>query len=519
MTFQLIVTRAASTGGTMRSTKHMLATPRLMACALVASAIAATPAAAMVTHASDTTTSASRPPAARDASDAYRAYIASIQNGEPAAGANYAAAKVKKIPAFARKYGLRCSACHTAWPELNSFGQAFRDNGYQLKNEKDSPIAQSNGYIPITVRVTPQFHVERATKQLVDATPGDASSGQAERTLTSHGFDLSGMDLWTAGTLWKNVSFVALLSSDNLASFHFEAVSLRFDNLADNPWLNLKIGKFELDNMISEKRFLFLSDNGGVYQTYHFSAPGSSVDFGIGDNQLGAELSGHSLNSYTRYSVAVLSSNDGDPSSNNFSSYDANFNFSQAFDGGKMGVERIGAYAYIGQRPTTFETSDGDPIAGTGSNRKTFYRAGFVGDFFLHKLEFLPYYLHGNDNAWLAAGTGANEPLPDGARDASWNGGFLETHYHLNPQLVFTQRVEAIRMSQQAFSDMPKTLGNIDAYSFGTRWYPFMFSRAGLALHGEYSLVKTVTGGQLPTEGPTINVWTSSLLFALDFDF
>ncbi len=26
------------------------------------------------------------------------------------------------IPAFARKYGLRCSACHEAWPKLNSFG-------------------------------------------------------------------------------------------------------------------------------------------------------------------------------------------------------------------------------------------------------------------------------------------------------------------------------------------------------------------------------------------------------------
>ena len=33
--------------------------------------------------------------------------------------------KVMAIPAFARKYGLPCSACHTAWPELNNFGQIF----------------------------------------------------------------------------------------------------------------------------------------------------------------------------------------------------------------------------------------------------------------------------------------------------------------------------------------------------------------------------------------------------------
>jgi hypothetical protein len=119
-----------------------------------------------------------------DVAGAYRAYVASIESGKAAASASYASKKFK-IPAFARKYGLRCSACHTVWPELNSFGQQFRDNGYQLRNEKDSPIAQSNGYIPITLRATPQFHYERATKQVVDATPGDGESGQAERTISS----------------------------------------------------------------------------------------------------------------------------------------------------------------------------------------------------------------------------------------------------------------------------------------------------------------------------------------------
>jgi hypothetical protein len=38
------------------------------------------------------------------------------------------------LPAFARKYGLRCSACHESWPMLNYFGQKFKDNGYQLMN-------------------------------------------------------------------------------------------------------------------------------------------------------------------------------------------------------------------------------------------------------------------------------------------------------------------------------------------------------------------------------------------------
>src|SRR5438270_2495732 len=47
------------------------------------------------------------------------------------------------IPAFARKYGLRCSACHVAWPVLNDFGWRFKDNGYQLMNDRDADLAES----------------------------------------------------------------------------------------------------------------------------------------------------------------------------------------------------------------------------------------------------------------------------------------------------------------------------------------------------------------------------------------
>src|SRR5712672_1369274 len=72
------------------------------------------------------------------------------------------------IPAFARKYGLRCSACHTAWPELSAFGQRFKDNGYQLGNDRDSPIFQNNAYWPIAMRTTPQYRVENTTNQVTD---------------------------------------------------------------------------------------------------------------------------------------------------------------------------------------------------------------------------------------------------------------------------------------------------------------------------------------------------------------
>jgi hypothetical protein len=432
--------------------------------------------------------------------------------------------KVDAIPAFARKYGLECSACHTAWPELNSFGIAFRDRGYQLGNDRDAPIYQNLSYFPITFRITPNWHRENTDHQPIDAVPGDASSGLVNGSVTQSGFDLSGLDIWAAGTLSKNISFSVLPSSDSNANFHFENAYVRFDSLMNTGWLNVKIGKFELDNLISEKRFLFLSNNGGLYQSYHFVPPGDLNNFGLGDNQLGVELSGHSENSYTRYGVALLSSTEGATGLGTNKSYDTYFTFSQAFQTGSLGLQRLGVYAYLGQRATCFQTSGGTAITGTGE--KPFYRLGFTGDLSLGKFEFLPFFMHGHDNSFLGTSTPSNLPLSVGAAGPTWNSGFIETHYHWNPQLVFTQRYELVRMDRQALPTTPAKQGNIDAYSFGARWYPVMISRAGLALHSEYSIVGTVGRPALSGDGagaaplsPTEKVWSSSLLLGFDFAF
>jgi len=36
------------------------------------------------------------------------------------------------IPIFAQRYGFQCGVCHSVLPELNAFGNAFRNNGYRL---------------------------------------------------------------------------------------------------------------------------------------------------------------------------------------------------------------------------------------------------------------------------------------------------------------------------------------------------------------------------------------------------
>jgi hypothetical protein len=429
------------------------------------------------------------------------------------------------LPAFARKYGLRCSACHESWPMLNYFGQKFKDNGYQLMNDRDAPIWQNNGYWPVTFRFTPFWSRESVNKVQVDV--GD---GTGEKKFTKTGFSYGGLDILTGGTLEKNISFLFVPSSDETGAFHFESANVRFDNLLNSPWLNVKVGKFELDSFISEKRTLTLSSSGAGYQLFHFIPVGDGNIFGqLGDNQLGVEWLGHSYNDRTRLSITAFNSVDGNPGltygQNSYSWFIAG---SQAFSTGKLGVQRIGGYAMLGQAPTMYYTSGGVPIPGTGVGNKDFYRVGFEGLFYLgSKLDFQVFTQHGSDSAWFGQGYGDvlgganNNPpgsgttLPPGSRRPTWNGVFLETHVVWNPQLTIFQRSEWIRMSQQSTPGTRSNLGDIDNYVFGYRYNPFMTSRAGFAFHNEFSWFR-----QRGTSPVTFtDLETNSLMAGFDFAF
>jgi hypothetical protein len=440
------------------------------------------------------------------------------------------------IPAFARKYGLRCSACHESWPMLNFFGQKFKDNGYQLMNDRDAPIWQNPGYWPVTFRITPIWHRVSTNLVATDQSP------TGEQKITSSGFDLSGLDFHTGGTLEKNFSFYVLPSSDPTGAFHFETAMARVDNIGGSPWFNVKLGKYELDNLLSEKRILTLTGNGGIYQLYHFIPAGDGNIFGqMGDNQLGIELLGHSYNDRTRYSVSLLSSNDGSVElPYGAESYSTFITGSQAFDTGKLGVDRVGFYVMAGAAPTSWLTTGGTPIAGSGGNNKGYSREGFVGQFYFGEhADVTVVTQHGSDSAWFGQGygdlidgvaTNNNTPgtvLLKGAQNPTWNGVLIEPHYVISPQMILIGRYETLRMSQQSnngsgansgpgsTTSVANNLGNISTYTLGYRYNPFMTSRAGFAYHGEYNWFHQ--NGTAP-DG-TSNLTSSELLFGIDFDF
>ena len=422
------------------------------------------------------------------------------------------------VPAFARKYGLACSACHEGWPKLSNFGQVFRDNGYQLGNDRDTPIYQESSYFPLTFRMTPWWHRETNNRTAVDLVPGDPSSGMVESRVTRSGFDMTGIDIWAAGTLYKNISFAVQPFLDNTGKFHLETMYVRFDNLLSSSWLNFKFGKFELDTLLSEKRLYTMDSIGGFYHSYHFTPRGDNNSFGgLADNQLGIELMGHSKNSYTRYSVSLLSSNDGRVGLPTNRTYDTYADFTQGFEIPRLGLQRIGVYGYAGRAPTFFQTSNGVPIPGTGSGNRSFYRAGAYGLWYLGKFDLSTFYLRGQDNVFLGNSVRADQPfnLPVGARGPAWDAGFVEVHYTHDPQLVLVGRYETIRMARQANPSKRSDFGNQELWTVGYRWYPFMSSRAGLAWLQEYSRSRSV--GTAPLSG--LDDMSGSYLMGFDFAF
>jgi hypothetical protein len=439
--------------------------------------------------------------------------------------------KASGLPIFAKKTGLRCSACHEAWPKLNTFGQAFRDNGYQIGNERDSPRYLSPLYWPAGARFATAWHRELNTAQATD------QSATGVQPLTTQGFDISGIDLWFAGLLEKNISFVVLPSSDEYGNFHFESGWVRFDNLLKSPWMNVKVGRFELDNVVSEKRILTLSQNGGTYQMYHYlplvdpkansatpvvagETGASTTSFGLGDNQLGLEVAGHSHNDYTRYSLSLLTSSDGAVNLPTSKGYDTFLAASRQVNINSLGPQRFGAFSYIGQSPTEYltQTPSGSTapanIPGSGYGNKDFTRTGVFALLSAKKLDVVPTYMHGAESADIALGIPANETAPKGVQNPGWNGRMLELYYTQNLQFIVIARYEDIRNTRQVFASSVGNYGDLDAETIALRWMPFMHSRAGLAICPEYAKVHQVGVSAIET-----NKTLSSAFIGLDFAF
>jgi hypothetical protein len=415
------------------------------------------------------------------------------------------------VPAFTRKFDMDCSHCHTIAPALNDVGDTFRDHGYSIAGleaslpeelqgqaAKEDPEDLAPAYWPISLRTILGYRIRSLDHQSTDA-------GEAKVKTRTFGIDR--LDLTWGGLLAKDLNFyiayrpaVANVSLAEPATVVFtsgepggqqgelQSAWVRFNSLAGNPLLNLKLGSFELDVPASSSRRLTFSR----YSIYGHVPEGSAAadeedsTLNWGERQLGAELMGYSPWGL-RYAVAVINGTNGH--ADNDTAFDYFARVSQS-----VGGQRIGALGYWGTAPTDFQrTSTGATIRGSGRADQTFYRLGLDGDLRFTPIRLLFLGVYGSDSAELFS---VSDP-----QDATFTGGFVEGRYDLlkDWNTILVARFDIIRNGAQGDNtSIPKKTGDLDGVTLAALYNLLESSRINLVLHGEYSHVKTKLTSTLP---------------------
>jgi hypothetical protein len=110
------------------------------------------------------------------------------------------------IPAFARKYDLSCTSCHTKPPRLNAFGEAFHMAGFQIPTVKEGEIKKKRkiGRIWSETDFLNVFSL-RATGNLAESYQG----GDKEETNLALPREI---EIYLAGTVTDEISYFFVLA-------------------------------------------------------------------------------------------------------------------------------------------------------------------------------------------------------------------------------------------------------------------------------------------------------------------
>jgi hypothetical protein len=411
------------------------------------------------------------------------------------------------IPAFARKYSLRCTACHESWPVLNDFGRNFRDNGYQLRLGKDDTVTADQGYWPVAIHVTPSYVYTKVTNQATDQGTKDIGTG---------GIADASIDLLTAGVLTPNISFLVVptgFASDG--NVHLESYWAYFSRLINNSdWFNVRVGQFEIDLPASAHRNLELTSNYLLY-SYHPSVPGGTniAGYDMGENQRGVEIVGHDAASLTRYTATIFTAHDSLGSANALDSpsFYGHFQKYFRFNDGPVSQAEVGVWGALANYPTEFLTSGGTPIPGSGSHLQSSTRYGMETNVWFGPLV-APLHLN------LVYGHGSDkQALYQGAADRSgtFNGGFLEAIWVPSADLLHWSvfgRYDVIRNQTQPLSSTASNYDDQNQWTVGAIYTIAYSIRDEIALHAEISSdkAKGIGAGGLDQR-------TDSIMFGVDF--
>jgi hypothetical protein len=217
-----------------------------------------------------------------------------------------AAAPARAIPAFARKYQTSCLTCHTVYPKLNPFGEAFRRDGYrfpgvdsdyikaeqvalgQEANKKTFPKTVWPDWIPSAIPIS-----VGANGQALVIPSKTSSAGQA-----ANGTHFSLQDLQAEAHIWGGAAFDDTITAWFEVTFSTDGVDVEHAQLLFNDI----VGPKHLFNVIVGHGFPNVTQY-GPHSSYLADAMvttvpvtgiywGNSDPWTLVDNYTGLELNG-----------------------------------------------------------------------------------------------------------------------------------------------------------------------------------------------------------------------------------
>src|SRR3990172_9673279 len=155
------------------------------------------------------------------------------------------ASPAEAIPAWSRKYQTSCSTCHAAFPKLNYFGKAFRNNGYRFPGGEDGTATKqvpvslgADAYKKLFPRALWPSHIPGEVPLAVRGV-SRFNTFQDDQTTTfefPHEFELL-----TGGTLGETFSFFGELEVENEGNENELGMdaTLQYD---PRSWLHIRMG-------------------------------------------------------------------------------------------------------------------------------------------------------------------------------------------------------------------------------------------------------------------------------------
>lgn len=322
------------------------------------------------------------------------------------------ATDVFAVPAFARRYEVKCDFCHQIFPKLNRAGERFKERGFRLESEDKFEGSAWIRSAPVSGRL-------EGTRNMPE--------GRDART---NGY----FKILSAGNLGAKLSYWA---DDAWLRSNGDTLHIK----PDNAWVRVdfkplgkfyaKGGRFELDLPFTQTRTPHLLP----YPIYGTNT-GLETD-SIGAYQEGLEVGGEFGTTHVSAAVVKGRNNQGvvdlaklsgvgDPGK-----FDANL-FLRATR--RWTASRFGAFAYIGRNELVARLN----ATRVGVAKDNILRLGVDGNLRVNKLHLYGVAMYGsNSNSVLSLAQ------PGGTEESlGFAGGFLSADYYLREQVAITARVQ-----------------------------------------------------------------------------